>query len=120
MPRGAGRMNKDAEPKSSDSDPILQKLLESRNILVSQEINDESTYKTISQLLLLDSMDPAKEIRVFINSPGGSADGGFAVFDVIRFIQAPVKTIATGLVASAASIIFLGARKENRFAMRHC
>jgi ATP-dependent Clp protease protease subunit len=112
-------MAKAEEPKAPEAEPLLQKLLESRNIVISQEIDDAITQKLITQLLLLETMDPAKEIRVFINSNGGSADGGFAIFDMIRFIKPPVKTIATGLVASAATIILLGAKKEHRFALPH-
>ena len=112
-------MAKAEEPKAPEGDPLLQKLLESRNIILSQEIDDVLTQKIITQLLLLEAMDPTKEIRVFINSNGGSADGGFAIFDMIRFIKPPVKTIAAGLVASAATIILLGAKKEHRFALPH-
>ena len=112
--------SEDKEKKSEGGDPLIQKLLETRNVLVSQEINDESVHRIIQQLLLLEAMDPDKEIRVFINSPGGSADGGFAIFDTIRFIRCPVKTIAVGLTASAASIILLAGAKENRFGFAHC
>ncbi|HUI25162.1 MAG TPA: ATP-dependent Clp protease proteolytic subunit [Candidatus Kryptonia bacterium] len=112
-------MAKAEEPKAPEGDPLLQKLLESRNIILSQEIDDVLTQKIVTQLLLLEAMDPTKEIRVFINSNGGSADGGFAIFDMIRFIKPPVKTIAAGLVASAATIILLGAKKEHRFALPH-
>ncbi|HVN84768.1 MAG TPA: ATP-dependent Clp protease proteolytic subunit [Candidatus Binatia bacterium] len=112
-------MAKAEEAKTPDVDPMLQKLLESRNIIISQEIDDAVTQKVITQLLLLEAMDPAKEIRVFINSNGGSADGGFAIFDMIRFVKPPVKTIAAGLVASAATIVLLGAKKEHRFALPH-
>ena len=112
--------SEDKEKKSEGGDPLIQKLLETRNVLVSQEINDDSVHRIIQQLLLLEAMDPDKEIRVFINSPGGSADGGFAIFDTIRFIRCPVKTIAVGLTASAASIILLAGAKENRFGFAHC
>jgi ATP-dependent Clp protease protease subunit len=107
------------ENRQADSDSLLQKLLETRTIVLSREIDDESIHRTIQQLLLLDALDSSKSIRIFINSPGGSADGGFAIFDTIRFVKAPVKTIAAGLVASAASIILLGAKKEDRFGFPH-
>jgi ATP-dependent Clp protease protease subunit len=108
----------DRKPDSSDL--LTAKLLETRSIVISREIDDELTSKVISQLLLLEAMDAAKDIKLFINSPGGSADGGFAIFDMIRFIKPPVKTIAAGLVASAASIILLGARREARYGFPHC
>jgi ATP-dependent Clp protease protease subunit len=106
--------------KTTESDSIMQKLLESRNLILGQEINDEVTQRMITQLLLLEAMDATKDIRLFINSPGGSADGGFAIFDTIRFIKPPVKTIAVGLVASAATIVLIAAKKEHRFAFAHC
>ncbi|MBI4517984.1 MAG: ATP-dependent Clp protease proteolytic subunit [Deltaproteobacteria bacterium] len=112
-------MAKNEEPKP-EAETLLSKLLESRNLVIGQEINDEVTQRVVTQLLLLENMDPAKEIRVFINSPGGSADGGFAIFDAIRFIKPPVKTIAVGLVASAATLVLLGAKKDCRFAFPHC
>ena len=105
--------------KGPEPEPLLQKLLETRNLVLSQEISDESVHKVIQQLLLLEAMDATKPIRIFINSPGGSADGGFAIFDTIRFIEPPVITIAAGLVASAASIVLLAPKKENRVAFPH-
>ena len=111
---------KPEDPKKPESDAIAQKLLETRSIIISEDINDEMTHKVISQLLLLEAMDPDKDIKVFINSPGGSADGGFAIFDMMRFVKPPIKTVAAGLVASTASIILLGARKENRYGFVHC
>ena len=107
------------QPRGPESDPLVQKLLESRNILISQEISDETTQRVITQLLLLEAMDADKEIRIFINSAGGSADSGFAIFDVIRFVKSPVKTIAAGLAASAAALVLLGAKKEQRFGLPH-
>jgi ATP-dependent Clp protease protease subunit len=110
---------KSEEPKAPESETLLHRLLESRSIIIGQEIDAESTQRTISQLLLLEAADPAKDIKIFINSPGGSADGGFAIFDTIHFIKSPVKTIATGLVASAATLVLLGAKKEHRFGFPH-
>jgi ATP-dependent Clp protease protease subunit len=71
----------------------------------------------IAQLLYLDNDDPGKPIKIFINSPGGSADDGFAIYDMIRFVRSPVKIISAGLSASAATVIMLAAKKENRLAL---
>jgi ATP-dependent Clp protease protease subunit len=71
----------------------------------------------ITQLLYLDHEDAKKPIKIFINSPGGSADDGFAIYDMIRFVRSPVKIISAGLSASAATVIMLAAKKENRFAL---
>ena len=99
--------------KQTSSYPLLIKMLKTRTILLSGEINKDLAEKTIRLLLLLEDIsdDP---IRVFIDSPGGDADAGYAVFDMIRFVKPPVWTIGMGLVASAAAIIQLASPKEHR------
>jgi ATP-dependent Clp protease protease subunit len=99
--------------KSQSIDLLAAKMLKTRTILLSGEINKELAEKTIRQLLLLEDIndDP---IRIFIDSPGGDADAGYAIFDMIRFIKPPVWTIGMGLVASAAAIIQLASPKEQR------
>jgi ATP-dependent Clp protease, protease subunit len=94
-------------------DPLAGRMLKTRTILLSGEINKELAEKSIRQLLLLEDMndDP---IRVFIDSPGGDADAGYAIFDMIRFVKPKVWTIGMGLVASAAAIIQLAAPRERR------
>ena len=101
------------ETKQYGHDPLIVKMLKTRTILLSGEINKPLAERTIRQLLLLEDMgdDP---IRVFIDSPGGDADAGYAIFDMIRFVKAPVWTLGMGLVASAAAIIQLASPKERR------
>jgi ATP-dependent Clp protease protease subunit len=94
-------------------DPLANKMLKTRTILISGEINKELAEKTIRQLLLLEDMNN-EPIKIFIDSPGGDADAGYAIFDMIRFIKPQVWTIGMGLVASAAAIIQLAAPKERR------
>jgi ATP-dependent Clp protease protease subunit len=101
------------EAKESGTDPLLNKMLKTRTILLSGEIKKDLAEKTIRQLLLLENMgdDP---IRIFIDSPGGDADAGYAIFDMIRFVTPPVWTIGMGLVASAAAIIQLASPADRR------
>ena len=99
--------------KSSIIDPLAGRMLKTRTILLSGEINKELAEKTIRQLLLLEDMND-EPIRIFIDSPGGDADAGYAIFDMIRFIKPQVWTIGMGLVASAAAIIQLASPKERR------
>ena len=101
------------ESKRAGTDPLLVKMLKTRTILLSGEIDKDLAEKTIRQLLLLEDRgdDP---IRIFIDSPGGDADAGYAVFDMIRFVKPEVWTIGMGLVASAAAIIQLASPKERR------
>ncbi len=102
--------------EGSQSDPLMQKFIKTRQIILSGEINKPLAEKVIRQLLVLES-DSDEPIRVFIDSPGGDADAGYAIFDMIRFVNAPVYTIGMGLVASAGSIILLAAPKERRFGL---
>ena len=101
------------ESKQSATDPLIAKMLKTRTILLSGEVKKDLAERTIRQLLLLEdeSDDP---IRIFIDSPGGDADAGFAIFDMIRFVKPPVWTVGMGLVASAAAIIQLATPKERR------
>jgi len=99
--------------KSQVADPLAARMLKTRTILLSGEINKELAEKTIRQLLLLEDMND-EPIRIFIDSPGGDADAGYAIFDMIRFIKPKVWTIGMGLVASAAAIIQLAAPKDRR------
>ncbi|MDR2661947.1 MAG: ATP-dependent Clp protease proteolytic subunit [Treponema sp.] len=103
---------KDGE-KLSAADPLIARMLKTRTILLSGEVKKDLAERTIRQLLLLED-ESAEPIRIFIDSPGGDADAGFAIFDMIRFVKAPVWTIGMGLVASAAAIIQLAAPKERR------
>lgn len=111
-------MEKEEKEKKGEAEAneLSAKFLKTRQIILSGEINKELAEKIARQLLILeaDSSDP---IRLFIDSPGGDADAGFAIFDMIRFINAPVYTIGMGLVASAASIVLLAAPAERRLAL---
>jgi len=97
-------------------DPFAGKMLKTRTILLSGEIDKDLAEHTIRQLLLMETKgdDP---IRIFIDSPGGDADAGYAIFDMIRFVKTPVWIIGMGLVASAAAIILLAVPKERRFGL---
>ena len=110
--------NDNEEEKKSEQkeDSLSEKFLKTRQIILSGEINEENTAKVIKQLLLLEA-DSDKPIYIYIDSPGGSIDSGFGIYDMIRFINAPVYTIGTGLIASMGSIILLAVPKERRFAL---
>jgi ATP-dependent Clp protease protease subunit len=101
------------EVKPAVPDPLQAKLLKTRTIILAGEINKDLAEKTIKQLLVLEDAS-SEPVRIFIDSPGGDADAGYAIFDMIRFINPPVWTIGMGLVASAAAIIQLASPKERR------
>jgi len=85
-------------------------------VMISGEINKELAEKVVKQLLLLEA-EGEGPIKVLINSPGGDADAGYAIFDMIRFITPDVYTIGMGLVASAGALILLAAPKERRIGL---
>jgi len=101
------------ETKQGNNDPLITRMLKTRTIMLSGEINKDLAEKTIRQLILLEDMGD-EPIRIFIDSPGGDADAGYAIFDMIRFVKPKVWTIGMGLVASAAAIIQLASPKELR------
>jgi ATP-dependent Clp protease protease subunit len=102
--------------KEGKEQPMLARMLQSRVVMVSGEVDPELAERVISQLLVLDSIskDP---IKVFISSPGGHVDSGYAIHDVMRFIESPIMAIGVGWVASIAVPILLGASKERRFTL---
>jgi len=112
-------MKTEAEKKETpvSGEFISQSLHQNRTILISQQVDSKLTQRVMASLLLMDQDDPTKPINVLINSPGGSADDGFAIYDALRFVRAPVRTINVGLSASAATVIMLGAEKEHRYAL---
>ncbi len=109
---------KDEDEKDTKRpDPLGEKLMKSRVIMVTDEITKKLAQRIIAQLLILEQEDPEKEIKVFINSPGGDADAGFAIYDMMKFIKPKIKNICAGVAASAAVIILLGTGKESRVSL---
>ena len=100
-------------------DILLQKLMKSRTIVIADEITKQLSQRVLAQLLILEQESPKEDIKIFINSPGGDADAGFAIYDMMRFIKPKVKAICAGVAASAAVIILIGAKKENRFSLEN-
>ena len=108
-----------AKEKTSEtgSEQLMQKFLNTRQIILSGEVNKELAEKVVRQLLILESDSATKPIYVYIDSPGGDVDAGFAIFDMIRFIKPPVYMIGMGLVASAGALILLAAPKNYRLGL---
>ena len=104
------------EEKQGNGEALFMRMLKTRTILLSGEVNKDLAEKVVRQLLLLEEAgdDP---IKVFIDSPGGDVDAGYAIFDMIRFVKPQVHTIGMGLVASAGALILLAAPKERRIGL---
>ena len=103
---------RERDERDGDSD-LASRLLKSRSVLLSGEINKRLAERVIKQLILLEA-DAEDPIRIFIDSPGGDVDAGYAIFDMLRFVTPPVVTIGMGLVASAAAVVLLAAPRERR------
>lgn len=98
-------------------DPLTEKFIKTRQIILSGEINKDLAEKIVRQLLVLEADDAEKPVYIYIDSPGGDVDAGFAIFDMIRFVSCPVFLIGMGLIASAAALILLAVDKEHRLAL---
>lgn len=99
-------------------DALVQRMLDTRTILLAGQVDEKLAERVISQLLILNgiSHDP---IRIVITTPGGHVDSGFAIYDMIRFIESPVITIGAGWVASTGVPILLAAEKDCRYSLPH-
>lgn len=93
------------------------KLIEKRTIFVSEGINSSVAKKVVNHLLAMEAQDNSQPIYMYLNSPGGEVNSGFAIYDTMRFIKSDVRVVCTGLCASIATIMLLGADKKHRYGM---
>jgi ATP-dependent Clp protease protease subunit len=114
---GRVRAEGDEEGGKKGARGIDDKLLKARIVALFDPISPASARRVVAGLLVLDAEDSTKPITVLINSPGGSVDDGFAIYDAMRFVKSPVRAVCIGLAASAANIVLLGAPKGNRLAL---
>jgi ATP-dependent Clp protease protease subunit len=119
IPHGMYEVEQENEEKKSIHKPediMAERFLKTRTILLTGEVDKDLSEKVIRSLLLLESIsdDP---ITILVDSPGGDVYAGFSIFDMIRFVKAPVRIVGMGLVASAAALILLAVPKERRFGL---
>jgi ATP-dependent Clp protease protease subunit len=110
--------DKEADKKEEGIAGIGKQLIDKRIVLLFGPIDKVLAQKIIAQLLYLDTLN-SEPILLIINSPGGDADAGFAILDIIRILKSPVKTLANGIAASAATVVLLASKKELRFATKN-
>ncbi|MCI8729215.1 MAG: ATP-dependent Clp endopeptidase proteolytic subunit ClpP [Clostridia bacterium] len=96
---------------------IYSRLLEDRIIFVTGQIEDGMANNIVAQLLYLEAKDPAKDISMYINSPGGSVTAGFAIYDTMKYIRCDVSTICIGMAASMGAFLLSSGTKGKRFAL---
>lgn len=94
-------------------------MVDSRIVTLDDEVNEVTSLEVILKLLYLDSLDPGKEIYLYINSPGGSIIHGLAVYDTIKHIKSPVYTVCCGLAASMGAFLLSCGEKGHRAALKH-
>lgn len=96
---------------------IYSRLLKERIIFLGGPINDHVANLVIAQLLFLEHEDPKKEIRVYLNTPGGSVTAGMAIYDTMQYVRPEVATICVGMAASMGAVLLAAGRKGRRFAL---
>ncbi len=96
---------------------IFSRLLSDRIIILSDEVNDTTASLCVAQMLYLESLDPDKDINLYINSPGGSVSAGLAIYDTMNFVKCDVSTICIGMAASMGAFLLSSGAKGKRFAL---
>lgn len=96
---------------------IYSRLLKERIVFLAGEVNDQMASTVIAQLLYLESVDPDKDIYMYINSPGGSVTAGMAIYDTMQYIKCDVSTICVGMAASMGAFLLSGGTKGKRCAL---
>jgi len=117
------RGNKDNDDQKLEKSPVAniisKRFLDERKIFLWGSVEDKSCERITAKLLYLESVDPGKEIKFYINTPGGSVTAGMAVFDTIRMITSPVSIIVMGMAASMGAILLCASKKGNRYLFPH-
>ena len=96
---------------------LFSRLLSSRIIILSGEVDDDMASLAVAQLLYLESLDPNKDIQIYINSPGGSVTAGMAIYDTMQHVKCDVSTICVGLAASMGAFLLAGGTSGKRFSL---
>ena len=98
---------------------VFSRLMMDRIIFLGTQIDDYTANTLQAQLLYLDSVDPGKDINVYLNSPGGSVSAGLGIYDTMQFITSDVATICTGMAASMAAVLLVAGKEGKRSALPH-
>ncbi|MCC6639252.1 ATP-dependent Clp endopeptidase proteolytic subunit ClpP [Candidatus Falkowbacteria bacterium] len=104
-------------PQGERAFDIYSRLLKERIVFLGTPIDDGVANTIIAQLLFLEAEDPSKDIKLYINSPGGSVSAGMAIYDTMNFIKPDVSTICIGMAASMGSFLLSSGAKGKRFAL---
>lgn len=106
-------------PRGERSFDIYSRLLKERIIFIGSAIDDAVANLVLAQLLFLESEDPASDIHMYINSPGGSVSAGLGIYDMMQYIKPDIATYCTGLAASMGAVLLAAGTKGKRYALPH-
>lgn len=98
---------------------VFSRLMMERIIFLGTQVDDYTANTIQAQLLYLDSVDPGKDISIYINSPGGSVTAGLGIYDTMQFISSDVATLCTGMAASMAAVLLVAGKEGTRSALKH-
>ena len=118
----AGRLieARDADPSAfSLDDSVYNRLLRERIIFLGSEVTDQVANRICAQLLLLSAEDPTRDIKLYINSPGGSVYSGMAIYDTMQLVVNDVATVAMGMAASMGQLLLCAGTTGKRYALPH-
>jgi ATP-dependent Clp protease protease subunit len=107
----------EADGRWERSFDIYSRLLRERIVFLGTEVSDDSANVIAAQLLFLEAEDPEKDISIYINSPGGSAYAGMAIYDTMQFVRPDVSTVCIGMAMSAGAMILAGGAPGKRFVL---
>ena len=96
---------------------IFSRLLRERIVFLGTQVDEQSANLIVAQLLFLEAEDPAADIKLYVNSPGGDAYAGFAIYDAMQFVQPDVQTYAIGMAMSAGALIFAAGAAGKRYVL---
>jgi ATP-dependent Clp protease, protease subunit len=108
-----------ATPGMTLTDSVFERLLRERIIVLGSQVEENIANQICAQLLLLDAEDSTQDIKLYINSPGGSVTAGMAIFDTMELIQSDVTTVAMGLAASMGQFLLSAGTRGKRYALPH-
>jgi ATP-dependent Clp protease protease subunit len=106
-------------PRGERAYDIWSRLLKDRIIFLGSEVNDQLANSIVAQLLFLESEDPEKDIIMYINSPGGVVNSGFAIYDAMQYVRCDVSTVCVGMCASMAAVLLAAGAAGKRYILPH-
>jgi ATP-dependent Clp protease protease subunit len=107
----------EADGRHERSFDIYSRLLRERIVFLGTEVTDDSANVITAQLLFLEAEDPDKDVSLYINSPGGSAYAGMAIYDAMQYVKPEVSTVCVGMAMSAGAMVLCGGAAGKRFAL---